>query len=121
LEKNEISQSIYDSKFAKQHANVVFYDEVDKYLAMSSFLNETFLKHELYNSVPQTLEKMRKLHKYYGCPKSNAFKDWTNYQRLIRSLIYILHKDSITTPPGENISKLYRALSHWTTYVFFRR
>jgi hypothetical protein len=42
LEKNEISQSIYNSKFANRCANVVFNDEVDKYLVMSSFLNETF-------------------------------------------------------------------------------
>jgi hypothetical protein len=62
-------------KFAKICANVVFYDEVDKYLAMSSFLNETFKKYEVYNSVPQTLEKMRKLYKYYGCDKPNASKD----------------------------------------------
>jgi hypothetical protein len=35
--KNEISQSIYDSKFAKRLANLVFYDEVDKYLVVFFF------------------------------------------------------------------------------------
>jgi hypothetical protein len=84
--KNDISQSIYDSKSAKRHGNVVFYDEVEKYLAISSFLKETFLKCKGYNSVSQILEK--KLYKYYGCPKSNGSKDWTNYLGLIRSLIY---------------------------------
>jgi hypothetical protein len=42
LEKNEISQSIYNSKFAKRCASVVFHNEVEKYLAMSSFFLETF-------------------------------------------------------------------------------
>jgi hypothetical protein len=65
LEKKEKSQFIYDSKFAKKsRAIVVFYNEVDKYLAMSSFLNETFLKHRVCNSVPQILKKIRKLYKY---------------------------------------------------------
>jgi hypothetical protein len=110
LDKNEISQSICDSKFIKRRANIFFYDEVDKYLAMSSFLNETFFLSELYiNSVPQTLEKMRKLYKYYGCLKLNAFKNWTNYLCLIRSLICILRKDSKTTLSSENMSKVYQA------------
>jgi hypothetical protein len=60
--KNEISQSIYDFKFAKRCANVVFYDEVNKYFAIFSFLNETFLKCKVYNNVPHTLGKMRKFY-----------------------------------------------------------
>jgi hypothetical protein len=47
-------------------------------------------------------------------------KDWTNYLRLIRSLIYVLHKDSKTTIHGENMSKLYQALSNWTTNFFLK-
>jgi hypothetical protein len=81
---------------------------------MPFFLNKIFLKYKVYNSVLQTLEKMRKLYKYYGCPKPNVFKDWTNHLHLIRSLIYVLHKDSKTTLPSENMSKLYQALPNWT-------
>jgi hypothetical protein len=77
---------------------------VDKYLAMTSFLNETFLKYKVYNSVPRTLKKKKKLCKHDGCPKPNVSKDWTNYLCLIRSLIYILHKDSKTTLHGKNMS-----------------
>ena len=34
----------------------------------------------------------------------NVSKDWTNYLHLIKSLIYVLYKDSKTTLLGEKIS-----------------
>jgi hypothetical protein len=53
-------------------------------------------------------------------PKPNAPKDWTKYLCLIKNTFYILHNESKTSLPGENMSKLCQALHSWTTHVFLK-